>query len=164
MFRSAATRIITSGAIMTAGLFAVVTAGLSVAPAPAFAGTLCPGPAPVVCVIPSTSVTNHEVLKVIVKTGVANAPIAITECNPAVFTGDSSACNSNAEDFNQPGGPMIMTGNAAGKAVFEYKVLVSATKDVGDGLCAPGGSTCAIVAANAQTEEPYANPVPFETQ
>jgi hypothetical protein len=149
---------------MTAGLFAVVTAGLTVAPTSAFAGTLCPGPAPVVCVIPSASITNHEVVKVVVKTGSANAPIAITECNPAVFTGDTSACNSNALQLNKPGGPMIMTGNANGKAIFEYTVLVSSTKDVGDGPCAPGGSTCAIVAANAQTQVPYANPVPFETQ
>jgi hypothetical protein len=163
MLRSVATRFITSGVVMTGGLFAVGSAALFAAPTPAFAGVQCPTAAPVVCIIPASGVTNHEVVKVVVKTGVPNANVAITECNHNLAGGDTAACDSNAADFGKPGGPMIATANANGKVVFEYKVLVSATKALGDGNCSPGGDTCFIVAANPVSQAPYANPAFFTT-
>lgn len=155
--RLAITALMASGGIV--GVGGVLVTGA----APAWAGTQCPGPGPALCITPNSNLTNKQVVHVVVWTGTASAgPVVVTECNPAVANGDQAACNSNANDLNKPGGPKFADTNSKGKAAMYYTVRVSSTKDVGDGLCAPG-DTCFLVAANPQTQQLVAGPTPFTT-
>ncbi len=167
MFRSGMSRAIASACIAVsalAGVGGLVVAGA--APAGAQGGAC--NPAPLLCIIPSAAIVNHQVVKVIVKTGIPDETIAVTECNVNVAGGDPNACNSNPADLGKPGGPALATTNAVGRAHLEYKVLVSSTKMVGDGYCLAGGDTsgipCFLIAADISTEQPVANPAPFTTQ
>jgi hypothetical protein len=80
--------------------------------------------------------------------------IAITECNPSVLVGNTTACNQNPANLQQPGGPYLFTGNTKGSGK-QTIALVSGT--VGDGAapCNPGG-LCYIVIANPVTHLPLA--------
>jgi hypothetical protein len=160
MFRSGMSRAIASATIAVGALAGV--GGLVIAGAtPAYAGSGC-SPAPVVCITPATGLVQHQIVKVVIK-GPASTEIAVTECNSAVATGDHNACNQNSSMLNRAGGPMLALTDSTGKAVLHYKVLVSATKAVGDGLCTPGGDTCFLLAAGVSSMMPVANPAPFTT-
>jgi hypothetical protein len=160
MFRSGISRAIASATVAVGALAGV--GGLVIAGAtPAYAGPGC-SPAPLVCITPNTGLVQHQIVKVVVK-GPASTEIAVTECNSNVTMGDANACNQNPSMLNKAGGPMLAATDANGRAVLHYKVLVSATKAVGDGLCTPGGDTCFLIAASVSSMMPVANPSPFTT-
>jgi hypothetical protein len=129
------------------------------------AAAVC-SPNPIVCITPSAGLVNKQTVQVIVK-GPASTEIAVTECNSNIESQDPDACNQNPSDLNHAGGPALAMTNAAGKAVLEYRVLVSTTRPVGDGNCLPGGDTsevpCFLIAASVSSEMPVANPTPFFT-
>ncbi len=158
-------RIIATAAIATGGLLGGGGMLLSGA-APAGANSSCPS-APVLCITPSATILNHQVVSVVVRTGVPNETIAVTECNANLAGSDPNACDQNPADLGKPGGPKLATTGGKGTARISYKVLVSSTKPVGDGNCLPGGDTsgvpCFLIAADISTQMPVANPTPFTT-
>jgi hypothetical protein len=162
-------RVIFSAGLAMGGLVGTGTVLVASGAAPAFAGSFCPSSsAPIVCVSPTTGVTNHEFLKVVVRT-TPNTSIAITECNHNLAAQDPNSCDQNIADVGKPGGPKIGTTDATGKVSFSYQVRVTLNpaKPIGDGQCAPGGDTCFIIAAVVATQQPVAatnNPTPFTTQ
>jgi hypothetical protein len=114
------------------------------------------------CITPSSGLANKQVVSVVVR-ATPSTEIAVTECNSNLAGGDSNACNSDPSDLGKPGGPMLAETGPNGNARISYKVLVSATKAVGDGNCLPGGDTCFLVAASVANQTPVANPTPFTT-
>jgi hypothetical protein len=158
-------RIIATAAIATGGLLGGGGLLLSGATAASATGS-CPA-APILCITPSSGVLNHQVVSVVVRTGVPNETVAVTECNAGVAGGDPNACDSNPGDLGKPGGPKLATTNGLGTARLTYKVRVSSTKPVGDGNCLAGGDTsgvpCFLIAADISTQQPVANPSPFTT-
>jgi hypothetical protein len=154
-------RIIACAAFATGGLLG--GGGLLLTGAgPASASPSCDTTGPILCIIPSTGLVNKQAVSVVVRAA-PNTEIAVTECNAGVAASDPNACDSNPADLGKPGGPMLAQTGGKGNARITYKVLVSATKPVGDGNCLPGGNTCFLLAAAVATQTPVANPTPFTT-
>jgi hypothetical protein len=161
MRHASISRFIACAAVATGGLLG--GGGLLLAgAAPASASTSCSTTGPILCITPSTGLVNKQVVSVVVR-ATPNTEIAVTECNSNLATNDSNACDSNPADLGKPGGPMLAQTGGKGNARISYKVLVSATKAVGDGNCLPGGDTCFLLAASVSTQTPVANPTPFTT-
>jgi hypothetical protein len=161
MRNASVSRIIACAAIAMGGLIGgggMLLTGAS----PASASASCPTTGPLLCITPSTGLVNKQVVSVVVRAA-PNTEIAVTECNSNLATNDPNACDQNPSDLNKPGGPMLASTGAKGNARLSYKVLVSATKAVGDGNCLPGGDTCFLIAASVASQTPVANPTPFTT-
>jgi hypothetical protein len=144
--------------ILFSGL--IIACGLLVSALPASAA---PCTSACLRVSPTTGVTNREALSVSVHMAAPGTEVAIVECNVNLAGGDSNACNQNPADLGKPGGPALAVTNSGGYAAISYKVLVSATKAIGDGTCAPGGDTCFVLVASVATMMPLGAPVPFST-
>jgi hypothetical protein len=166
MLRTKVSRIACSALFVAGGLVGVGSSLITGATS-AGALTTC-NPAPLMCLTPSAAIVNHQMIMVVVQTGVPHETIAVTECNVGVAGGDPNACDSNPADLGKPGGPMLATTGGKGTARLSYKVKVSSTKPVGDGNCLPGGDSsgvpCFLIAADISTQQPVANPAPFTTQ
>jgi hypothetical protein len=161
MRNASVSRIIACAAIATSGL--IGGGGILLAEAgPASASMNCSTTGPILCINPSTGLTNKQAVSVVVRAA-PNTEIAVTECNSNLAGNDPNACDQNPADLNKPGGPMLAMTGGKGNARISYKVLVSSTKAVGDGNCLPGGDTCFLIAAQVSNQTPVANPAPFTT-
>jgi hypothetical protein len=158
-------RIIATAAIATGGLLG--GGGLLLSGATPAGATGGCGTAPVLCMTPSHTITNAQVVKVVVRGLKKGQTIAVTECDANLAGGDPAACDQNPADLGLPGGPMLATAGKKGNARLSYTVLVSSTQPTGDGNCLPGGDTsgvpCFLIAADISTQMPVANPTPFTT-
>jgi hypothetical protein len=117
------------------------------------------------CINPNAGLLNHQAVSVVVRAA-PHETLAVTECNAGVAGGDTNACQESPSTLGKPGGPVLVTTGGKGTARVSFKVLISSTKAVGDGLCAPGGNggaPCFLIAADISTMQPVANPTPFTT-
>lgn len=156
-------RIIASAAFATGGLLG--GAGLLLSGASPASASMCPTTAGTLCINPSAGLVNHQAASVVVRAA-PHETIAITECNANLAGGDQNACQESPSTLGKPGGPILVTTGGKGTARLSFKVLISSTKAVGDGFCAPGGNggaPCFLIAADISTMQPVAGPTPFST-
>jgi hypothetical protein len=156
-------RIIACAAFATGGLLG--GGGLLLSGASPASASTCPSTPGTLCINPNAGLVNHQTVMVVVRAA-PHETIAVTECNAGVAGGDANACQESPSTLGKPGGPVLATTGGKGTARVKFKVLVSSTKAVGDGLCAPGGNggaPCFLIAADISTMQPVANPTPFTT-
>lgn len=157
MIRNRSIRMMGMAILSTVGLAGVLVLGSASIAAASGATTLTVSPdfvsdagcaAPTGCAVTVTWTHAHP----------ANAHdgLVIVECNYNVFSGDASACNQDPSNIDEPGGPWLANPSTSNGS--DSIQLESGT--VGDGTC-DGGQVCAIILANATTQEPIAGPVPF---